>query len=469
MATCHGGFVFPMTGALFAFTLLALQPPPSLPTLPFDTYPAAMREAVQRAHREASARPDDAAITGSLGRLLHAWEQWDAAHQAYVRAQALAPRVFDWHYLDAVVLQRLARHHEAAARLEAALALSPGSVPAQVRLAEALFEAGRLDESRGLSERLRGEPAAEPVANFGLGRISAAAGRHDDAVVAFRRAIALFPEFGAAHYALALSLRALGRRDEAQQSLAAQARYGAAWPGVPDPLLDGVATLREDGAALLRRGLKLADAGDLPGAIAAYEDALLRDPSLGVAHANLLRLYGRSRKWDKAEAHYRAALSAGADVAEAHYDYGVLLGLQERWEDAALAYHRALAVNPLYAEALVNLGQLQERDRHFEQALEHYRRAAAARPTFRLARFNAGRMLLALGRTREAIAELDGLVPPKDAEAPRYMFALSVAHVRAGQRELGLKWAEEARALAVELGQADLAAAIERDLAALRR
>jgi hypothetical protein len=74
-----------------------------------------------------------------------------------------------------------------------------------------------------------------------------------------------------------------------------------------------------------------------------------------------------------------------------------------------------------------------------------------------------------LGRTREAIAELDGLVPPKDAEAPRYMFALSVAHVRAGQRELGLKWAEEARALAVELGQADLAAAIERDLAALRR
>ena len=50
---------------------------------------------------------------GRLGRALHAWEQWGAAHEAYARAAAIAPRAFEWRYLDAVVLQRLARHADA--------------------------------------------------------------------------------------------------------------------------------------------------------------------------------------------------------------------------------------------------------------------------------------------------------------------------------------------------------------------
>src|SRR5262245_28260945 len=157
-----------MLGALLA---LALQAPPPLPVLPFDTYPAPMREAVRRAHQQASARPNDAAASGALARLLHAWEQWEAAHQAYARAQSLAPAVPDWHYLDAVVLQRLARQPDAAAQLEQALALQPEYVPARVKLAEALFESGRLERSQTFYAELVKLPAAEPVARFGLGRL----------------------------------------------------------------------------------------------------------------------------------------------------------------------------------------------------------------------------------------------------------------------------------------------------------
>jgi Flp pilus assembly protein TadD len=102
------------SAALLVFTLgspaaSAQTAPPPLPVLPLETYPSAMREEVQRAHREAAARPTDAEAVGSLARLLHAWEQWDAAHAVYARAQALAPDGFDWHYLDGVVLQRLER------------------------------------------------------------------------------------------------------------------------------------------------------------------------------------------------------------------------------------------------------------------------------------------------------------------------------------------------------------------------
>jgi len=284
-----------------AATLAQAAPP--LPALPFETYPAPMREAVRRAQQQAASRPDDAAAAGALARLLHAWEQWDAAHQAYTRAQVLAPGTPDWHYLDAVVLQRLARQADAAAQLERALALRSDLLPARVKLAEALFESGRLERSRALYAELVKLPDAQPLARFGLGRVAAAEGRHADAVPELQQALALFPEFGAAHYALALSLRALGRRDEARAALLGQARSGTAWPAAPDPLLDAVAALRDDAGAHLKRGLKLAESSDFAGAIAEYEAALAQDPSLAVAHANLLRLYGRLERWDKAEAH----------------------------------------------------------------------------------------------------------------------------------------------------------------------
>ena len=77
-------------------------------------------------------------------------------------------------------------------------------------------------------------------------------------------------------------------------------------------------------------------------------------------------------------------------------------------------------------------------------------------------------MLIALGRPGDAASELRNLVEPRDAEAARYLFALSVALVRAGQKDEGIKWAMDAKRLALDFGQHELAAAIERDLARLK-
>jgi len=74
---------------------------PDLPRLALDQFPPSARAAVSKVHQDALARPEDPAAVGGLARVLHAWEQWDTAHAAYARAQALAPAAFDWHYLDA--------------------------------------------------------------------------------------------------------------------------------------------------------------------------------------------------------------------------------------------------------------------------------------------------------------------------------------------------------------------------------
>jgi tetratricopeptide (TPR) repeat protein len=449
-----------------AASLLAQSAPPLL-KLALDAYPPAARDAIARAHRDALAQPANADAAGTLGRVLHAWEQWSAAREAYVRAAALAPGTFEWPYLEAVVLLRLARPADAAAKLEAAIKLNPDYLPARLKLAEAVLDAGDLDRSAELFTRLT-MPECAPAVQFGLGRIAAGRGRHAEAIDHLKRAIALFPQFGAAHYALALAYRAAGRREEAQASLQQHAQYGARWPALPDPVLAGVLALREDSAALVQRGVKLADAGDVQGAIEAHEAAVTANPAMAQAHANLISLYGRARNWLKAEAHYRAVLELGVNVADAHYDYGVLLGLQERWDDAAGAYRRAIALNPLHAEAHNNLGQTLERQRKVEEAAAAYQLAVESQPTLRIARFNRARMLIALGRPDDAVRELQGITEPRDAEAPRYLFALATAHARAGRREQAVKWATEARDLALRHGDTALAAAIEKDLKSIR-
>ena len=452
---------------LLVATLVAAQTPVSpLPRLALDTYPPAARDAISRAHRDASARPDDASTVGTLAKILHAWEQWDAAHEAYARAEALAPQTFEWQYLDGLVLQRLARHAEAAARFRDALAATPDYLPARIKLAEATLDAGDLDASERLFNGLLNP--AEAAAQFGLGRIAAAHGHHDAAIPHLQRAVELFPEWGAAYYALALSYRATGHQAEAQRALEGQRQYGPRWPAVDDPVLAAIAASRDDAMANVRRGVKLAEAGDLDGAIAAHEAALAQNPSLAEAHANLISLYGRAQNWAKAEEHYRAVVGLGVNLGTAHYDYGVLLGLQGKWELAADAYRQAIAVNPLHADAHNNLGQILERQRRFGDAADEYRRAVESQPALRLARFNLGRTLIALGKNSDAIVELEKITEPRDAEAARYLFALSTAHVRAGHREEGIRWATEARQVALEHGQEELAAAIARDLASLR-
>jgi tetratricopeptide (TPR) repeat protein len=306
------------------------------------------------------------------------------------------------------------------------------------------------------------------VAALGRGRLAARDGRHADAVTEFERAIALFPEFGAAYYGLAQSLRALDRRDEARAALEKHTLYGPRWPAIADPLSARVALVRDDPRGHLFRGLRQAELGDLPGAIEAHEAAIERNPSLAQAHVNLISLYGRTRQWTKAEEHYKAVIALGYNLDEAHYNYGVLVGLQKRIPEAEAAYRAAIAANPQHAMAHNNLGQILEADRKIPEALQQYRDASIADPQLRMARYNAGRMLLALKRNEEAASEFARLQEPQDAESPRYLYAWAVATLHSGRRDEGVTLARQARQLAEQFGQKDLVDAIDRDLAKLK-
>ena len=366
--------------------------------------------------------------------VLHAWGQSETAAAVYARARALERR-YDWFYLGGLVETRLA-HHAAAARLLAdAVRLSPGSTPARLALADALFESGDVEAARREYSMLTTGPGA-PHAHYGLGRSLAALGEKEAALAELETAVQLFPDFGAAWYAQGMALRGLGRSAEASKALARAKQYGAAWPSVDDPAVARMRALRDDATPHVKRGLSLQKQGDVAGAIAEYEAAIAADSQLVSAHVNLIALYGRQQKWEQAEAHYRA-LEFGPVPAEAHYNFGICLAAQRKGAEAADMFRRALAVNPHHAGAESALGQLAEVEGRVDEAEASYRKAAAAAPGDPVIRFNIGRMLIARHQYRDAIAELDPLKSADHPDRPRFLFGLGTAYVLSGDVATG--------------------------------
>lgn len=447
-----------MTAVLLPALLLALPP------LPLDTLPTAMRERVAAAYQRAEANPASADASGSVAMLLHAYDQFEVAEAWYGQARQLDPVAFDWPYLMGVVQVELGRHKEAARSLREAVMKRSRDLPARLKLAEVLLARGEVDTSAALYDEILKEHPDAPQAHYGRGRVEAVRGTPAAALERFRRATELFPGFGAAYYALGLAYRDLGRGDEARSAFQAYEEHRMLAPPLDDPVLRRVRDLKTGALARLAEGVRLGKAGDVEGSIREHEAALAADPTLAQAHANLISLYGRLGRTDKAEEHYRAAIALAPGLGEAHYDYGVVLVQQRRPHEAGEAFRRALAINPNYAAAHNNLGNMLEAEGRAAEAESHYRAAIANDPTYRLARFNLGRVLVAQQKHAEAITEMEKTLQPEDAETPRYLYALAAAWVRAGDREKGLRYGREAQQKATALGQTELAATIARDL-----
>jgi tetratricopeptide (TPR) repeat protein len=439
----------------------------ALPPLPLDALPPAVRERVAAAYQRAEADPASAGASGSVAMMLHAYDQFDVAEAWYGRAQQLDPAMFDWAYLRGVVQAERGRNDDAARSLREAAEKQPRYLAARLKLAEVLLARGEVDASAALYDEILKEHPEAPQAHYGRGRVDAARGRPAAAVERFLHATGLFAGFGAAYYALGLAYRDLGQAEDARSALRLYETHRLEAPPLDDPVLARVHQLKTGPLARMAEGVRLGTAGDVEGSIREHEAALEGDASLAQAHANLISLYGRAHRWDKAEEHYRAAVALAPGLAEAHYDYGVVLVEQRRPREAAEAFERALAINPNYATAHNNLGNMLEADGRGAEAESHYRAAIANDPTYRLARFNLGRLLVAQRRHAEAIAELEETLVPEDGDTPRYLYALAAAWVRAGDRDKGRRYGKEAQEKAVALGQTDLAATIARDLRSL--
>ncbi|MEK7833323.1 MAG: tetratricopeptide repeat protein, partial [Acidobacteriota bacterium] len=362
---------------------------PDFPPVVAENFGSEIKEQIRKAYAEAQAKPRDAEANGRLGMTLQTYEQYEHAAVCYERARRLSPTDFRWVYYLAIVRAAVGNHAEAARTFKQAIGLKSDYLPAQLRMAEALFAAGQSDEAWMFYEKLTGFAQA----NYGLGRIKAAANDQAAAAEFFKKAVGQFPEYGAAHYALGLALRNLGQTAKAQEHLALSQKFKAARPPIDDPLLNAIAELNVAGSELLKRGVMFEAAGKLAEAIADHERALESNPLLIQAHINLISLYARVGQFDKAEKRYRSAVAVNPNLADSHYNFGVLMAMQEKYQEAAKAFQRSFELNPFNAEAHYNFAAIIEGEGRLDEAAAHFRHAIQNKPDHRMAHFHLGRIL----------------------------------------------------------------------------
>jgi tetratricopeptide (TPR) repeat protein len=440
---------------------------PEFPRPVLDNFSSAIREQIQQAYENAKSHPSDAKATGILGMTLQTYGLLQEAATYYQRAADLQPKEFRWTYYLGLIEADQGRCEPAESQLHLALGIDPDYVPAKLKLASCLLASAALDTSEKMYNEVLNQDADNPDAYYGLGRIRANRRDYAGAAEAYRKALAIFPDYGAAHYALALAYRALGDSDKAEEQLRLFEKNKTRLPPADDPLLRDVRALNRSAIFQVQMGIALEQQGHLEESAAAHEKALTIDPNLVQAHINLIKLYGQLGQFEKAEQHYQEAIHLDPASAESYYNYGVLLLGAEKYQPAENAFRKTIDINPYYADAHNNLGFLLERRGSLSDAATEYQQAIKNKPNDRQAHFNLGRVLVNQKQYQEGISELEKTIEPDDEKSPRYLYALGAAFARSGDRQSALRYIRRARAEAAARGQSDLLASIDRDLHAL--
>src|SRR5437867_2753394 len=443
---------------------------PELPQITFDSLLPPARAAIQDSYNTALARPRDASTNGKLGMVLHANNLLTEAQICYRRARSLDPGSLQWTYYLGLTQADLGNWGDAAATLHEAVRLNPEYLPAQLRLVGCLLASSRWQEAAQLYEAILRKHPDSADAHYGLGRARAVRKDLSGAVVSFRRACALFPNFGPAHYALAQTYKRLGKTDQSLEELALYDRDKTSMPNRGDELLDEIWALSANPQDQMRLGMELARQGKFAEAVAAYEKSLQMDPKIVEAHVSLVPLCGQLGQFAKGEEHFQAAVRLDPKGSAIYFNHGLLLAGQGRFEEAEGAFRKALEINPLYPDAHTNLGYMLEAQNKLSGAMAEYRKALENNPTDPQAHFSLGRILVNQEAYKEGIEHLQKSLSGADkGSEPSYLYALGAAYARSGDGGNGLRYLLQAREKAAARAQRKLVESIEEDLQTLER
>ena len=261
-------------------------------------------------------------------------------------------------------------------------------------------------------------------------------GRLEGAVVQYRKALEIHPNYGDAHNNLGVSLDKLGKPDEAiaqyRAALAIQpgradARFNLGRVLLQQGKLEeaiaqyhiGLEIKPDNAEALNNLGNCLLRLGKLDEAITQYRKALEIAPDYAEALNNLGNALTLKGADEAAIVQFQKSLEIRPGLAEAHYSLGNAFLKLGKLDEAIAQYRKVLAITPANAEALNNLGTALDGKGEDAAAIAQFQKALEIQPGYADARFNLGHLLLKNGKLDEAAAQFRKAVEinPDDAEA----------------------------------------------------
>jgi tetratricopeptide (TPR) repeat protein/tRNA A-37 threonylcarbamoyl transferase component Bud32 len=257
----------------------------------------------------------------------------------------------------------------------------------------------------------------------------------NDAVVAYRTAIALDPNCYDAHSLLADRLARCGDVDEAfdhavlalgkardEAALHANLAAGHYYRGRTNEciaeLRTAIAMAPFDGETHGKLAMALYSVNRLDEALAESEEAIRLRPDLLEPRLNAATIRSEQSCVEDAIREYRSALEIQPASKLVLYDLGV--ALEHRGDPEAIdCLERALAIDPTDAQVVCSLGDALMAARCADAALAQYGKTIVLDPSVTRAYFNAAKILGSQGRSETATQlARDGLAAnPADAEA----------------------------------------------------
>ncbi|HZL68020.1 MAG TPA: tetratricopeptide repeat protein [Candidatus Limnocylindrales bacterium] len=178
-----------------------------------------------------------------------------------------------------------------------------------------------------------------------------------------------------------------------------------------------------------------------PKVISAARKALELDPDLAEAHLLLANTLQKQWHWAEAKAEYRRALELSPNDARAHAAFGSWLMCQGDIEDALSWAQRGRELDPLVVDGS-DIGWILFMGRRYDEAIRELRSVLAVHPESVDALGTLGFVLIADGRSQEAIPILEKRASLLD-RSPGGVELLATAYARAGRRTEALRLVEE--------------------------
>lgn len=310
----------------------------------------------------------------------------------------------------------------------------------------------RLGTRAKLSGSVMGLLAAVVIAGLAW-RTDARLSDYKDRSSIWRSVLRVDPDSAAGWYSLAVALEDQGKQSEAMAAYRKAAQLGSdkqtqaggdANIGLPE-LARGD---RSDPRYHAQLGVRYAQAGDYPQAVAAlrqavalapgnpayhndlglvlrqtrefdaairaFEAALKLKPNFGQALRNLAMTLEEAGKIREAQQAYQMLVEREPTSFDAHDRYGSFLARQGRLHDAIAEFQAALAIDPANRDTARLLGESYRMTGQLAEAEATFRKMVEASPNDPDARWRWARALADLGQTQQAIAILEETVTQID-------------------------------------------------------
>ena len=253
-------------------------------------------------------------------------------------------------------------------------------------MGEEHLKAGRHQEAVGCYERALERNPSNAQLHFKMAGILREGNYYKRALGEYRKALDIDPNYSEAHAEAATLLeRSLNDREGA---ILHYKRYIQLAPNGPHA---------EEASVAIERMGKAVDE------LRKYRKVVEKDPLRAEAHYNLAVMLQERGMFDEAMEEYKSTIRLKPDFDRAYFNLGAVYMRRGYYDRATQMYQKATELNPRYAKAHNNLGVLYSKRGRQKEALSSYEKALTIDPGFASAHFNIALLYKNLGKKEKAL------------------------------------------------------------------